>query len=225
LNKLKIQDPAIPTRGQCFVDKCAMELLIKIAEGLGYRSLCALSRVSKRFAEVAQDVLYRFVDIRACRTRLFRLHGGTYSDESDQFKPGSEIAGLSWTISTKPHLAAKVKELWWWPQSTFVHHRHTDPASSPFAGDWHVYIDERRVASELLIKLTAVEKLSFVVREQSMYWEQSQWDHGKAMFANMGLRQDMFTSVVGLANLKSLYLDTVFLIGRSLLCLVSAPWS
>jgi hypothetical protein len=149
---------------------------------------------------VAQDVLYRFVDIRTGRCpRLSHI------DAEDQLKHRSGISLLSWTISQKPQLAAKVKRLWWWPQSKFVLHHLSDSALSPFTGDWNIYIDEKQVASELLTQLTELEDLTFVVREGSIYYQEDPWDHGKAMFAYMGLRQDKLTSIAGLAKLKSPY--------------------
>ena len=159
LGMLAMQDPSIPTPGKCHIDRCAVEIMIQVAESVDYKGLCSLARASKRYTEAAQDVLYRVVDLRPAYDDL--EHESTFGRPTK-----SGLAVFLWTIKQKPHLATKVHDLWFLPRSIFVE----DPqlmysGVSPVAlmskaRRYVVGVEERKLACDLLARLTELHSLT-----------------------------------------------------------------
>ncbi|KAI4927995.1 uncharacterized protein J4E92_005476 [Alternaria infectoria] len=159
LGILAMQDPSIPTPGECHIDRCAIETLIQVAESLDNKGLCSLARASKRYTEAAQDVLYRVVDLRP-----------TYEDWEHKSTCGrptkSGLAVFLWTIKQKPHLATKVQDLWFLPRSTPVEYPQlmysgVSPVSLMIKpGSYVVNVSEKKLACDLLARLTELRSLT-----------------------------------------------------------------
>ncbi|KAI4930378.1 hypothetical protein J4E85_005005 [Alternaria conjuncta] len=165
LGMLAMQDPSVPTPGKCHIDRCAVEIMIQVAESLGYKGLCSLARASKRYTEAAQDVLYRFVDLRPEDQNSEYLESS--DDESTFDRPTkSALAVFLWTIKQKPHLATKVQDLWFLPRSLPVEYPQLMYSSvSPVSlmvkpGSYVVEVDEKKLACDLLARLTELRSLT-----------------------------------------------------------------
>ena len=159
LGMLAMQDPSIPTPGKCNIDRCAVEIMIQVAESVDYKGLCSLARASKRYTEAAQDVLYRVVDLRPAYDDL--------EQESTFGRPTkSGLAVFLWTIKQKPHLATKVQDLWFLPRSTHVKYPQLMYSGvSPVClmikpGSYVVKVSENELACDLLARLTELRSLT-----------------------------------------------------------------
>ncbi|KAI4657449.1 uncharacterized protein J4E79_007523 [Alternaria viburni] len=143
LGILAMQDPSIPTPGECHIDRCAIETLIQVAESLDNKGLCSLARASKRYTEAAQDVLYRVVDLRSDYPN--REHKSTFDRPTK-----SGLAVFLCTIKQKPHLATKVKDLWFLPRSRVVK------------------VCEKKLACDLLARLTELRSLTITALDDCL---------------------------------------------------------
>jgi len=167
LSMLATQDPSIPTPGKCYIDKCANEMLMEMAKRMNYKSLRSLARVSKRFSEAAQDVLYRVVDLRP-----------TYEDWEDgstfDCPTKSGLAVFLWTIKQKPHLATKVQDLWFLPRSIYVEYPQlmysgVSPVSLMIKpGSYVVKVSEKKLACDLLARLTELRSLTITALDDDL---------------------------------------------------------
>jgi hypothetical protein len=180
------------------IAKCATELLIKIAEYLPKDDLRSLSLVSKTFAEVAQDVLYREVSLQQQYYKNSQHHH-------------SKIASLLWTIGRKPYLAAKVKRLTWWPRSKdvpyrMVHNSPVGPASPLLVGPFKVLVDEQRLAADLLTCFTDLRSIEFTEKDKQTL-DDGQRIYGCPIVDKMPLRLNDLPAVPALAKLESLCLE------------------
>jgi hypothetical protein len=77
----------------------------------------------------------------------------------------SRLALFHWTINRKPHLATKVRELWFLPRRESVEYQLEYPgafatSTGIASGDHLTFILERRLACDLLVRLTELRSLA-----------------------------------------------------------------
>ncbi|KAI4632712.1 hypothetical protein J4E80_000069 [Alternaria sp. BMP 0032] len=166
-----MQDPSIPTPGECHIDRCAIEIMIQVAESLDDQSLCSLARASKRYPEAAQDVLYRFADLRPAQEEL---------DEFQRTRRPikSRLAVFLWTIRQKPHLATKVRDLWLLPRSTYVEFPQLRYSTvsllfSKVRDESVMTADEPSLAYSLLARLNELRSLTITALDDDLCHSES----------------------------------------------------
>jgi hypothetical protein len=155
--------------------------------------LCALSRVSKRLAKVAEDVLYRNVDIQE-----------GYTDPGLEYDL-SNLSRFRWTISCKPYLATKVKDLTWWPRCKQVQYYRVIPSSTSDTSV-PVTITELELAAELLSRFTELQSMTFNLNNWEFVGEeQDPWECqiSKRIFPYL----QHLTLVPGLAKIETISLS------------------
>ncbi|KAI8932831.1 hypothetical protein NX059_010314 [Plenodomus lindquistii] len=136
----------------CYLHQCPMELLILIATHLDTAGLCALSRVSKRCQEAAQDVLYRKADLRSSKR----------AGEPTETK----ISKFLWTICTKPYLGGKALQIKWLPSKHQILIQK-EPLSIVGTGPFRldniigVTVCEQHLAGNILSRLPNLECIQF----------------------------------------------------------------
>ncbi|PSN74988.1 hypothetical protein BS50DRAFT_671254 [Corynespora cassiicola Philippines] len=86
------------------------ELLLCIAECLDRTNLLNLSLVARCFRDIAQEVLFRHVD-------LYGPPASTLRSPYELTRPrrARAIEKFKWSLEQRPHLAAKVRTLKWDP--------------------------------------------------------------------------------------------------------------
>jgi hypothetical protein len=175
-----------------------IEFLINTANYLPKNDSLGLSQISKKFSEVAQDVLYREVN-RSQR----------YYKNSQQHH--SKIASFLGTIARKPHLAAKVKHITWWPRSKDVlyrmpHASPAGPASSLLIGPLEVLFDEQKLAADLLTRFADLRTIEFVRKDKEIL-KDGRHLHECPIVDKMPLRLNDLSAIPGLSKLESLRLE------------------
>ncbi|KAI4623305.1 hypothetical protein J4E83_004698 [Alternaria metachromatica] len=191
LDMLAMQNRSIPTPSKCHIDRCATEIMIQVAESLDYKGLCSLARASKRYTEVAQDVLYRFVDLRPEDQDSEYLEGS--DDESTFDRPTkSALAVFLWTIKQKPHLATKVQDLWFLPRSLPVEYPQlmysgVSPVSLMVKpGSYVIEVDEKNLACDLLARLTELRSLTITALDEYTCNTELDYPDGYGQFYRKG---------------------------------------
>lgn len=213
LRMLTIQDPSIPMPGKCHIDRCAVEILIQVAESLDYQSLCSLARISKRYPEAAQDVLYRFVDLRPAEEDLEAVY--VYNGCPNK----SAIAMFLRTIQQKPHLATKVRDLWFMPQSKPVLYPELFYVTAPFVpqsmrfGVRRYKVEEKKLACKLLSCLTELRSLTITALDEYLCncefgrYDISNSRRDKGVFERLPMRLEKLTNLPCFWKLTSIYVS------------------